>query len=99
MNPVHIAIAGNGAFRLAATVSPHDPGVPGIAHRTSLDALLANGPDVDPVALCTPPQVGYDLAAQALARGLHVFLENPPARPWPRSPRCTTVPIVPASRC
>ncbi|MET0366405.1 MAG: gfo/Idh/MocA family oxidoreductase, partial [Sphingobium sp.] len=26
------AIAGNGAFSLAATVSPHDPGVEGVPH-------------------------------------------------------------------
>jgi len=72
------AIAGNAAFGLAATVSPHDPGVEGVAHHRSLDALLAEGPAVDAVALCTPPQVRYDLASQALARGVHVFLEKPP---------------------
>lgn len=72
------AIAGNSAFGLAATVSPHDPGVEGIAHHSSLDALLREGPAVDAVALCTPPQVRYDLAAQALARGVHVLLEKPP---------------------
>jgi D-galactose 1-dehydrogenase len=72
------AIAGNVAFGLAATVSPHDAGVAGVAHHTSLDDLLANGPAVDAVALCTPPQVRYALASQALARGVHVLLEKPP---------------------
>jgi D-galactose 1-dehydrogenase len=72
------AIRGNGAFSLAATVSPHDAGLPGVPHHASLDALLAQGPAVDAVALCTPPQVRYDLAAQALGRGAHVFLEKPP---------------------
>lgn len=72
------AIAGNPAFSLAATVSPNGSGVDGIAHHTSLEGLLAEGPPVDAVALCTPPQVRYDLAAQALDRGLHVFLEKPP---------------------
>lgn len=72
------AIVGNKAFGLAATVSPHDSGVEGVAHHRSLDALLSEGPAVDAVALCTPPQVRYDLAAQALARGVHVFLEKPP---------------------
>ncbi|WP_062731865.1 Gfo/Idh/MocA family protein [Sphingobium abikonense] len=72
------AIGGNGAFSLAATVSPHDAGLPGVPHHASLDALLAQGPAVDAVALCTPPQVRYDLAAQALGRGAHVFLEKPP---------------------
>ena len=72
------AIRGNGAFSLAATVSPHDAGLPGVPHHASLDARLAQGPAVDAVALCTPPQVRYDLAAQALSRGAHVFLEKPP---------------------
>ena len=72
------AIRGNSAFSLAATVSPHDAGLPGVPHHASLDALLAHGPAVDAVALCTPPQVRYDLAAQALGRGAHVFLEKPP---------------------
>jgi D-galactose 1-dehydrogenase len=72
------AIAGDSAFSLAATVSPHDLGVEGIPHLTSLDELLANGPAVDAVALCTPPQVRYDLATVALKRGVHIFLEKPP---------------------
>ncbi|MCW1381633.1 Gfo/Idh/MocA family oxidoreductase [Novosphingobium sp. KCTC 2891] len=72
------AIAGNQTFSLAATVSPHDPGVPGVPHLESLAQLLEEGPAVDAVALCTPPQVRYDLAAMALKRGIHVFLEKPP---------------------
>lgn len=73
------AIRGDAAFSLAATVSPiADQSVDGVPHLPSLDALLAQGPAVDAVALCTPPQVRYDLAAQALARGIHVFLEKPP---------------------
>jgi len=72
------AIAGDAGFSLAATVSPHDRGIDGIPHLDSLDDLLANGPAVDAVALCTPPQVRYDLATLALKRGIHVFLEKPP---------------------
>jgi len=72
------AIAGNPAFSLAATVSPRDSGVDGIPHHRSLDDLLAEGPAVDAVALCTPPQVRYGLASAALAKGVHVFLEKPP---------------------
>jgi D-galactose 1-dehydrogenase len=72
------AIAGNKAFSLAATVSPHDQGVDGVPHLASLDDLLEQGPAVDAVALCTPPQVRYDLAVMALKRGIHVFLEKPP---------------------
>jgi len=72
------AIRGNSAFSLAATVSPHDAGLDGVPHLASLDALLHDGPAVDAIALCTPPQVRYDLAAQALGRGIHMFLEKPP---------------------
>ncbi|MFW2829373.1 Gfo/Idh/MocA family protein [Sphingomonas sp. ID0503] len=72
------AIAGDTNFSLAATVSPHDQGVKGVPHLKSLDQLLAEGPAVDAVALCTPPQVRYDLATTALKRGVHVFLEKPP---------------------
>lgn len=72
------AIAGNRAFSLAATVSPRDPGVDGVPHARSLEQLLEEGPAVDAVALCTPPQVRYDLATMALTRGVHVFLEKPP---------------------
>ena len=93
MEPIRIAIVGVGkiardqhipaiestpAFSLAATVSPNHRGPEGISHLDSLDELLEKGPAVDAVALCTPPQVRYDLAVQALKRGIHVFLEKPP---------------------
>lgn len=72
------AIAGNDSFRLAATADPKEAGVPDVPHFGSLAALLAAGPAVDAMVLCTPPQVRHGLAAAALARGLHVFLEKPP---------------------
>lgn len=72
------AINGNAAFSLAATVSPHHRGPEGTPHFDTLEELIENGPAVDAVALCTPPQVRYDLAALALAKGMHVFLEKPP---------------------
>ena len=93
MEPIRIAVVGLGKiardqhlpsigasrdFSLAATVSPHDPGTPGIPHRPSLEALLDEGPACDAVALCIPPQVRHDLAALALQRGIHVLLEKPP---------------------
>ncbi len=72
------AIAGNAEFDLVASVSPRDAGVEGVANFRSLEALLADGPAIDAIALCTPPQVRYSLAAMALDKGLHVFLEKPP---------------------
>lgn len=72
------AIAGDKTFSLAATVSPEDHSIDGVPHLSSLEELLTHGPAVDAVALCTPPQVRYDLATMALKRGVHVFLEKPP---------------------
>ena len=72
------SIEGNADFVFTASVSPNGPGVDGIPHFKSLEELIADGPKIDAVALCTPPQVRYDLAATALEAGLHVFLEKPP---------------------
>jgi D-galactose 1-dehydrogenase len=72
------AIAGEAAFRLAGTASRSAAGVQGAPHAATLDALLQIAPDIRAVSLCTPPQVRYALAAAALGRGLHVFLEKPP---------------------
>lgn len=72
------AIAGNEHFSLTATVSPNESGLAGIPHAASLAQLLADGPALDAVVLCTPPRVRYELAALALARDLAVFLEKPP---------------------
>src|SRR5882724_1934163 len=53
--------------------------IEGIAHFETLEKLLDNGPEIDAVALCTPPQTRYALAATALKAGKHVLLEKPPA--------------------
>lgn len=93
MVPINVAVVGMGKiacdqhlpsigdnpdFRLAAVVSRSKPAVEGVSSFESLEALFRDGPAVDAVALCTPPQVRYALAQQALAHGLHVFLEKPP---------------------
>jgi D-galactose 1-dehydrogenase len=72
------AIAGNPNLELAATVSPSSAGVEGVPHYTSLEQMLAREPEVDAVALCSPPQVRYGLATAAIAARRHVFLEKPP---------------------
>jgi D-galactose 1-dehydrogenase len=41
--------------------------------------MYAAVPDLDAVAVCTPPQVRYATAQEALAAGRHVMLEKPPA--------------------
>ena len=70
-------IAANPAFELCAVASPRST-VVGIANYPSLAAMLAGGPELDAVAICTPPQVHYDLAKAALNSGRHVLMEKPP---------------------
>jgi D-galactose 1-dehydrogenase len=92
MNPLRIAIVGYGKIArdrhvpaiaategvvLSAIVDPNTS-LSGVPHAAALDELLRNGPPVDAVALCTPPQLRRDLAAMALAAGRHVMLEKPP---------------------
>ena len=72
------AIAADPAFQLAATVDPQG-GIPDVPHFASLADLLERGPEIDAVAVCTPPQARYRMADLALAHGLHVLLEKPPA--------------------
>ena len=72
------AIVGNADFRLAAVVGPGAPAMEGVTRCESLDELFRDGPALDAVVICTPPQVRYALARQALENGVHVFLEKPP---------------------
>ncbi|MEZ0244674.1 MAG: Gfo/Idh/MocA family protein, partial [Sphingomonas sp.] len=73
------AILGSERFSLAATVDSHGPGMDGVPHFESLEALLDSGLAVDVVAVCTPPQVRGEIARAAIAEGLAVLLEKPPA--------------------
>ncbi|MCW3846887.1 Gfo/Idh/MocA family oxidoreductase [Sphingomonas sp. LB-2] len=73
------AILGSERFALAATVDSHGPGLDGVPHFRSLQALLESGVKADAVAVCTPPQVRGQIARQAIAAGLAVLLEKPPA--------------------
>ncbi|MDP1028022.1 Gfo/Idh/MocA family oxidoreductase [Sphingomonas sp. KR1UV-12] len=78
-NDQHLpAIAANPDFDLVATVSRSGEPVGDLPLFPNIDALIASGPVVDAVALCTPPQVRRAIAATALAQGWHVFLEKPP---------------------
>ena len=64
----------------AAVVAVVDPvkAPPGLPHFRDLQELLRDGPEIDAVALCTPPQARHLQAATALAAGKHVLLEKPP---------------------
>lgn len=92
MKPIRLAIVGLGKIAreqhlpaIAATpgialaaVASRNASVDGVDCFARLDELLARAPDIDAVALCTPPQVRRDQAMAALAAGKHVLLEKPP---------------------
>lgn len=71
------AIAATDGVTLTAIVDPHAQPI-GLPQFPTIDALLRDGPEIDAVALCTPPQVRSALAITALKAGKHVLLEKPP---------------------
>ncbi|WP_428375717.1 Gfo/Idh/MocA family protein [Lichenicoccus sp.] len=74
------ALAASSGLRLAAIANPVAvQGPPGVPVYASLAEMLQCQPELDAVALCTPPQIRYGLARQALDAGRHVLLEKPPA--------------------
>jgi D-galactose 1-dehydrogenase/L-arabinose 1- dehydrogenase len=75
------ALARSERFDLVATVNRDGPPGAGLAVPSfpDLAALRASGIQVDAVSLSTPPAGRYELARAALASGLHVMLEKPPA--------------------
>jgi len=72
-------IAKDKRFRLAAVVSQRGIAQPGVPTFRTPAELYAALPDVDAVAICTPPHVRHALAREALDAGKHVLLEKPPA--------------------
>jgi D-galactose 1-dehydrogenase len=70
-------IAKNPRFTLTALVSRRGAARPGVASFKTLGELLKEGPEVDAVAICTPPNVRHALAREALDAGRHVLLEKP----------------------
>ena len=73
-------IRANPAFQLVAVSSQRGLDVEGVPHafRTHRE-MLDQVPDLDAVAICTPPQVRHAIAKDVLAAGKHVLLEKPPA--------------------
>jgi D-galactose 1-dehydrogenase len=92
MNPIRIAIVGFGKIArdqhlpaIATTdgvtltaIASRNASLANIPHFATIDDLLREGPAIDAVALCTPPQVRRVQALKALAAGKHVMLEKPP---------------------
>jgi D-galactose 1-dehydrogenase len=71
------AVAADADYQLVAAASRHGT-VEGIANFTSIDAMLAEVPQIHAVSLCMPPQYRYEAALKALQAGKHVFMEKPP---------------------
>jgi D-galactose 1-dehydrogenase len=71
-------IAKSRDFALAAIASQRGlTAADALAFRTP-EELLAGTPNLDAVAVCTPPQARYPIARAALLAGKHVMLEKPP---------------------
>lgn len=71
-------IAASDAFELAAVSSQRGVSVAGARPFRDPADMLREMPDLDAVAICTPPQARHAIARAALAAGKHVMLEKPP---------------------
>lgn len=71
------AIANNGYWQLAATVSGSTK-VADVENFATLESLLEQRQDIPVVSLCVPPEPRFDMAVAALNAGRHVMLEKPP---------------------
>ncbi len=72
------SINANKHLKLVAGTSPN--GRPdGVVAYSTLEEMLAKHPDIEAVAICTPPQIRFDIAKKIIDGGRHVFLEKPPA--------------------
>jgi D-galactose 1-dehydrogenase len=72
-------IAASDAFALVAVASQRGLAPAGARAFRDYAAMLREAPEVEAVAICTPPQVRHAIARAALAAGKHVLLEKPPA--------------------
>jgi D-galactose 1-dehydrogenase len=92
MNPIRLAIVGLGKIArdqhipvvaktegiALAAIASRNAAIEGLAHFATLDELIEKAPEIEAVALCTPPQVRRAQAVAALSAGKHVLLEKPP---------------------
>lgn len=71
-------IATNSDFELAGVVSRRGIYPQGIRGFRTSAQLYSEMPELDAVAICTPPSARHAIAREALAAGKHVLLEKPP---------------------
>jgi predicted dehydrogenase len=72
------SIEGNPRFELAAAVSRHGTGHPGLPCFTSHQEMIERTEGLEAVAICTPPSARYAIARDCIDAGLHTLLEKPP---------------------
>ncbi len=72
------ALAADARYQLTAAASRSLPDLGAVPVFHDIETMLAEGPELDAVALCTPPQARRETALAALRAGKHVFLEKPP---------------------
>jgi D-galactose 1-dehydrogenase len=72
------AIRANKNLELVAGCSPR--GRPeGVRAYSTMTEMLQAHPEIEAIAICTPPQIRHAIAKEAIDAGKHVFLEKPPA--------------------
>ena len=72
------SIRGNKHLELVAGCSPHAR-PEGVEAYPDMDAMMTAHPEIEAIAICTPPQIRHEIAKQVISIGRHVFLEKPPA--------------------
>jgi D-galactose 1-dehydrogenase len=72
------AIRSTPGFALTAAVCPRGGSLDGLPIYATHDEMIAATPQLDAVAICTPPSARYGIARACLDAGLHVLLEKPP---------------------
>ncbi|CAL4866595.1 hypothetical protein MMA231_00838 [Asticcacaulis sp. MM231] len=72
------SIRGNKHLELVAGCSPHTR-PEGVKAYPDMDAMMTAHPEIEAIAICTPPQIRHKIAKEVIAIGRHVFLEKPPA--------------------
>jgi D-galactose 1-dehydrogenase len=73
-------IAKSPDFSLVAVMSQRGVSLPGIRSFRTAGELYATMPEVEAVAICTPPNARHAVAREALAAGKHLLLEKPPTQ-------------------
>lgn len=71
------SIRANDRFAFVAAASPRIEASPGLATYTDHREMIARE-QLNAVAVCTPPDLRYEIARDCLEAGLHTLLEKPP---------------------